>query len=194
MFQYVLHNACVSSSTYLFPLWVGDLLGWGARDVGIIFGIQGMIMVVVQGGAMGPLARVLGEWRLLRIAISVFLAGLLLAVFAWNMPTMVAAMFIAMTGATLCMPLLNTLITQRTPGRYRGRVMGTTSSASSWGRVFGPTLTGLNLAWFGYAAAWSACALLVCCYLFWAFRESARSGGTGYTRGQAIASGGGAGE
>lgn len=187
VFQYVLHNACVSSSTYLFPLWVGDLLGWGARDVGIIFGIQGLIMVVVQGGAMGLLVRILGEWRLLRIAISAFLTGLLLAVFAWNMPTMVASMFIAMTGATLCMPLLNALISHRTPGRYRGRVMGTTSSASSWGRVFGPALTGLNLAWFGYPAAWSACALLASGYLLWAVRESARSRGNGYTRGQAMA-------
>ena len=177
VFQYVLHNACVSSSTYLFPLWVADVLGWSAREVGIVFGIQGMIMVVVQGGAMGALVRVLGEWRFLRIAISAFLAGLLLAVFAWSMPSMVASMFIAMTGATICMPLLNPLITHRTPAKYRGRVMGTTAAASSWGRVFGPAFTGLNLAWFGYSAAWAACAGLVACYLVWAFRESARSTG-----------------
>ena len=181
--QYVLHNACVSSSTYLFPLWVGDVLGWSAREVGIVFGIQGMIMVVMQGAAMGALVRMLGEWRFLRIAILAFLAGLLLAVFAWNMPSMVGSMFLAMTGATLCMPLLNTLITHRTPAKYRGRVMGTTAAASSWGRVFGPALTGFNLAWFGYSAAWAACAVLVAFYLVWAFRESARSSASGYTSG-----------
>lgn len=179
--QYVLHNACVSSSTYLFPLWVADVLGWSAREVGFVFGIQGMIMVVVQGGAMGALVRVLGEWRFLRIAIFTFLGGLLLAVFAWNMHSMVASMFVSMTGATLCMPLLNTLITHRTPAKYRGRIMGTTSAASSWGRVFGPALTGFNLAWFGYSVAWAACAALVACYLVWAFWESARSGASVYT-------------
>lgn len=181
VFQYLLHNACVSSSTYLFPLWVADVLDWSAREVGIVFGIQGMIMVVVQGGAMGALVRVLGEWRFLRIAISAFLAGLLLAVFAWNMPSMVASMFLAMTGATLCMPLLNTLITHRTPAKFRGRIMGTTAAASSWGRVFGPAFTGFNLAWFGYSAAWAACAVLVTCYLVWAFWESARSSTRSYT-------------
>lgn len=181
VFQYVLHNACVSSSTYLFPLWVADLLDWSAREVGFVFGIQGIIMVVMQGGAMGVLVRVLGEWRFLRIAVTAFLSGLLLAVFAWNMPSMVASMFIAMTGATLCMPLLNTLITHRTPGKFRGRIMGTTSAASSWGRVFGPALTGFNLAWFGYSAAWAVCALMVACYLVWAFYESARSSARGYT-------------
>jgi MFS family permease len=46
--QYVVHNASVSSATYLFPLWVADLLDWNARDVGIVFGIQGMIMVVIR--------------------------------------------------------------------------------------------------------------------------------------------------
>ncbi len=177
-FQYTVHNACVSSSTYLFPLWVADLLAWNARDVGVVFGVQGLIMVIVQGGALGTLVRALGEWRLLRMAIAIFLCGLLLASLAWSMQTMVASMFIAMTGATICVPLLNTLITHRTPSEFRGRVMGITASASSWGRVFGPALTGLNLAWFGYTAAWSACALLVAFYLLWAYRESARSGYT----------------
>jgi len=27
LFQYVLHSACVSSITYIFPLWAGDHLG-----------------------------------------------------------------------------------------------------------------------------------------------------------------------
>ena len=173
VFQYVVHNAGVSSATYMFPLWVAEVLGWTAREVGIIFGIQGIIMVVMQGGALGALVRLFGEWRILLTAIALFLSGLLLAVFAWSMPTMVASMFIAMTGATLCMPLLNTLITHRTPASYRGRIMGTTAAASSWGRVFGPAFTGFNLAWFGYSTAWAACALIVACYLTWALYESA---------------------
>ncbi len=175
VFQYVVHNACVSSLTYMFPLWVGDLLSWGAREVGVVFGIQGFIMVVLQGGAMGLLVRTLGEWRFLRISIAMFLLGTLMAAFAWNMQSMIGSIFLAMSGATLCIPLLNTLITHRTPARYRGRIMGATAAASSWGRVFGPAFTGFNLAWFGYSAAWIACAIMVACYLGWAFWESARS-------------------
>ncbi|RLQ23430.1 MFS transporter [Seongchinamella sediminis] len=173
--QYVLHTACVSSATYLFPLWVGDLLNWSAREVGIVFGVQGLIMVFMQGGALGAMVNLLGEWRLLRIAISGFLGGLVLAVVAWNAPSMVASMLLAMTGATLCMPLLNTLITHRTAAMYRGRLLGATSSASSWGRVFGPAIAGINLALFGYPAAWAFCALVVAFYLAWAIRESQRA-------------------
>ncbi len=172
-FQYVLHNSSVSAFTYMFPLWVADLLDWTPREVGIVFGIQGAIMAVVQGGFMGVLIRGLGELPLLRLSIALFLSGLLIAVFADTMPMMVTAAFTAMTGATLCMPVLNTLTSNRTPVALRGRMLGTTSSAASWGRVFGPLIAGTNLALFGYQAAWLGCAGLVVVYLCWAIWERA---------------------
>ena len=171
--QYVLHTVSVSSVTYMFPLWMGDLLGWSAREVGIVFGIQGALMVLFQGGLMGPLVRVLGEWQFLRLAVSAFFLGLLSAAFATSMPVMVGSLYVAMTGATLCMPLLNTIVSHRTPAQYRGRIMGTTSAAASWGRVIGPLMAGANLALFGYRGAWLGCAAVVSLYLAWAFREYA---------------------
>ena len=174
-FQYMVHNACVSSATYVFPLWVASELGWSAREVGIVFGIQGMIMVILQGGAMGTLVRVLGEWRLLRITVSLFFVGLVLAAVAWSMPTMVGSMFVSMSGATMCMPLLNTIITQRTPGRYRGRLLGTTAAASSWGRVAGPFFSGIGLGLVGYSGTWAALAVLVLWYLAWVLHESSKA-------------------
>jgi len=171
VFQYVLHNASISSLTYLFPLWVGDLLGWGAREVGIVFGIQGLVMAVLQGVLLGPMVRALGELRLLRFGVSICLLGLVIAVFADTMPLMVGSAFIAMSGATICMPLLNTIVTHRTPHDLRGRMMGTTGSASSWGRVVGPLLAGANLALFGYAGAWVGCVVIVFFYLLWTLQE-----------------------
>jgi MFS family permease len=166
--QYMLHNSGVSALTYLVPLWLGDLLGWGAREVGIVFGIQGAIMAVVQGVLMGPLVRVLGELRFLRLVITMFLGGLVLAVFAEGMVQMLAAAFTAMTGATLCMPLLNAITSHRTPMELRGRMLGTTHSSAAWGRVVGPLLAGMNLALFGYTAAWAAAAAVILLYLLWA--------------------------
>lgn len=171
--QFGIHNTCVSSLTYLFPLWAGDMLGWGARQVGIVFGIQGAIMVVVQGGLMGWLVVQLGELRLLRIAVNAFAAGLLTAAFATSMPAMLAAIFLAMTGATLCMPLLNAIVSHRTPAADRGRVMGTTGSVASWGRVLGPLLAGANLALLGYRGAWLGAAAICLFYLGWCYREYA---------------------
>jgi MFS family permease len=171
--QYVFHNACVSSISYIYPLWAADVLGWSAREVGYIFAIQGMIMVVLQVGVLGPAVRYLGEIKLLRIGIAAFLCGLLIAVFAQSMPVIVGSMFLAMSGATLCMPVLNSITTHRTPLSLRGLMMGTTGAASSWGRVFGPLLASANLALFGYSAAWMGCVVIVSFYLAWAFNESA---------------------
>lgn len=175
IFLYAVHNACVSSATYVFPLWVAHELAWTAREVGIVFGIQGMIMVVLQGGAMGAMVRAIGEWRLLAITVALFFIGLVVAVFADTMPMMVASMFISMSGATMCMPLLNTIFTQRTPARYRGRLMGTSASSSSWGRVFGPLLSGLALAVIGYSGTWGLWAVVVAFYFAWVLSEYRKS-------------------
>ena len=130
-----------------------------------MFGIQGVIMVLFQGGLLGVLARLLGEWRLLRIAISMLLLGLVSASFAGNMYIMVGSIFLAMTGATLCIPLLNTIISFTTALEYRGRMMGITNSASSWGRVLGPLMAGTSLGLFGFSGAWRVSASLVLIYL-----------------------------
>ncbi|KAA1189660.1 MFS transporter [Pseudohalioglobus sediminis] len=177
VFQYLLHNACVSSATYVFPLWVAELLDWSARDVGVVFGIQGAIMVVLQGGAMGALVRLFGEWGLLRVAVAMFLGGFLLATVADNMYTMVSSMFLSMSGATLCMPLLNTIITQRTPAAQRGRILGTTAAAASWGRVFGPLMSGLALGTIGYSATWGLWSLALVWYLYWVISEAGKQQG-----------------
>lgn len=173
VFQYVIHNSCVSSITYIVPLWVGDLLGWGAREVGMLFGVQGAIMVMFQGGLIGPITSTLGELTFLRLAIASLVCGLVLAITANTAPLMVTATFVALSGATLCMPLLNSITSYRTPPEFRGRVLGTTSAASSWGRVIGPLLSGFALSSFGYTAAWAACLALACLYFLWALREPA---------------------
>ena len=160
----------------MFPLWAGDTLGWGARQVGIVFGIQGAIMAIVQGGFMGMLVRALGELKLLRIAVCSLVVGLAIGVFADTMLVMVASIFIAMTGATLCMPLLNAIISHRSPVMIRGRMLGVSGAAASWGRVAGPLLAGFNLAVFGYHGAWLGSLLVSLFYLAWIFREYALRG------------------
>jgi DHA1 family tetracycline resistance protein-like MFS transporter len=76
-----------------------------------------------------------------------------------------------MLGATVGIPLLNTMLTARTPAELRGKMMGTTSSMSSWGRVIGPLLSGFMLMLFGYTGAWIAVMLVAIIYLSWAVNQ-----------------------
>ncbi|WP_415059669.1 MFS transporter [Congregibacter sp.] len=169
MLQYVWHTSSVSAATYLFPLWVYALLDWSAREVGIVFGVQGAIMALTQGLLMGPLVKILGELRLLRVCVSGFFVGLLMAVFATGAVSMVGSVLVALTGATLCFPVLNSFASQRSAPKLRGRMMGAASAAAAWGRVLGPLLAGLLLTVGGFRLAWSLPLVMVAMYWLWAF-------------------------
>jgi MFS family permease len=175
--QFALHSICVSSLTYLFPLWAGDILGWGPRQVGIVFGIQGALMAIVQGGLLGVLVRTLGELQLLRISVSALFVGLCIGAMATTMPVMVGSIFIAMTGATICIPLLTAVVSHRTRTGIRGRMLGIASAAGSWGRVAGPLLAGANLELLGYHGAWLGTVCVALPYLAWCYLEYRRSDG-----------------
>ncbi|WOJ92311.1 MFS transporter [Congregibacter variabilis] len=169
MLQYIWHTSSVSAATYLFPLWVYALLDWNAREVGIVFGVQGAIMALTQGLLMGPLVKLLGELRLLRICVSSFFLGMLMTVFAQGAVAMVGSVLVALTGATLCMPVLNSFTSQRTAPQLRGRMMGAAGAAAAWGRVLGPLLAGLLLTVGGFRLAWSLPLAMVAMYWLWAF-------------------------
>ncbi|MCZ6830219.1 MAG: MFS transporter, partial [Gammaproteobacteria bacterium] len=149
----------------------GDELGWGARETGMVFGVMGLIMAILQGVLVGPLATRFGELPFLRTGLCVMISGLLLAVVAEGATMMVASVIIAVTGATFSMPILNTIATFRTPHKLRGRMMGTTSSSASWGRVAGPLFAGANLHLVGYSTAWFFSALIGCLFLVWALSQ-----------------------
>jgi MFS family permease len=169
MLQYFLHTSSVSAITYLWPLWVYALLDWSAQEVGIVFGVQGAIMALTQGVMMGPLVRFFGELRLLRICVSLFFLGLVIAVFAAGPVAMTGSALIALSGATLCMPVLNSFVSQRGGGMQVGRLMGVGAAAASWGRVAGPLLAGVLLTWGGFRIAWHLPLAMVAVYLLWAF-------------------------
>ena len=60
LLQYVLHTICVSSVTYLFPLWMGDMLGWEKDHAGKIaedlIG-QGLVEIKTLSGGIGITAQ-----------------------------------------------------------------------------------------------------------------------------------------
>jgi len=169
MLQYVMHSGSVAAITYLFPLWVYALLDWQAREVGIVFGVVGAIMALNQGLLMGLLLRWLGELWLLRLCISLFFLGLVVAELAQEQWAMVASLIISMTGSTLCVPLLNTMTSQRASPQERGRLLGAASAAAAIGRVSGPLLAGTLLTHWGFDAAWLLPLLMVALYWSWAF-------------------------
>lgn len=154
VFQYFIQNSTHSTVSYLFPLWVGLYLGWGAREVGMVFGVMGLMMAILQAGLIGRIVDLLGELGVLAVGTCLTIIGFLVAAFATGETTILIGFFSVITGATLCTPVLNSLVSKRTAFIHRGRIMGTTSSMSAWGRMCGPIMAGVLLSIFGYQIAW----------------------------------------
>ena len=169
--QYFLANSCHTSVSYLFPLWVGASLGWGAREVGVVFGVQGVAMVLLQAGLIGRFVRAVGELKLLLFGSSLMTMGFIIAGFAHSAPAILVGFFAAITGGTVCTPVLNALVANRTPAALRGRMLGTTSSSSAYGRVCGPMLAGTILSLAGFQPAWFVASTLAVLIALWALSQ-----------------------
>ncbi len=170
--QFLLFSISVSSVAYLFPLMTRDFAGWGAREIGIVFSIQGLVLAIMQAFIAGRLSRLFGELPTLCLGLFFMVLGQYLYVFiAIDISTIVAALFITITGSTVCMPILNSLATQRSKAHLRGRIMGTTASVAAWGRVIAPLMGGVLLQAFGYTVAWLAIAVCGSLMLLWVISE-----------------------
>lgn len=170
VFQFLALTGAISTISYLFPLATGHYLGWGPHQVGIVFGIQGLAMAVLQVSLIGRLVQRFGEMNVLRFAVCAMVAGFSLAAFAHSQTLLLIAFFVTVTGASCCTPVLNTLLSNRTPLPLRGRMLGTSSAASAWGRVFGPLFAGLILSQLGYTAAWLLGGIAGAWTLLWTYQ------------------------
>lgn len=179
--QYVLHTGAVSAAIYLSPLWLATYQDWGPREVGILFGLVGVAMIVIQGALMDWLTRTLGLLNVLTVGAVVFALSLLAAVVTEEEWARGFVVFMAFAGATCCLPVLNTIASSVVASQERGRMMGITALAASAGRVLGPLLTGAVLTTGNYPASWLFIALPVVAVVVWS-----RTAATRYARYDAL--------
>jgi len=169
--QYFLQNTCVSLMTAMFPIWVGQLLGWTPQQVGYVLCGQGFAMAIVQGTLVSPLSKRLGEVRFLLFGITLICIGCLSASFAQTPIAVLITFTTGILGATFCTPMLNTITTKRTPAHYRGRMLGTTASMGALGRVFGPLMGAWITPTFGFSATWIFMFIIGLAFSVWSINE-----------------------
>lgn len=174
LIQYVLHTFAVSAAIYLSPLWLATLLGWGPREIGILFGIVGVGMITIQGVLLNWLTNRFGLINVLSAGAVIFAGSLIAAPWMTGEYPRAFAVFAAFTGATCILPVLNTVASIIVPDGERGRMMGLTALAASVGRVMGPLIVGFVLAIGGYTFAWLMLALPVIFVLFWSLTKARR--------------------
>ncbi|MSP54228.1 MAG: MFS transporter [Myxococcales bacterium] len=133
-----------------FTLFAHDVHGLEPKDVGRMFGMVGVVSIVVQGGLIGRLVKRYGERPLVPIGLSLVGVGTALLPSAPIGAPLFIAFGVMGLGQSLVNPSLSALISKSAGVDEQGRTLGAAQSMSALARAFGPAFGG-----FLYGAAGS---------------------------------------
>lgn len=132
-----------------FPLLTMDHFKFTEVQNGYVFAYIGVLVVLLQGGLVGRLAKRFGE-RALIIAGALSLAvALALLPFAPTVGVMLLVLVPLAVGNGLCNPNLTSLISKTAEAGAKGATLGAGQSMAALGRVLGPLWGGFAYAYLG---------------------------------------------
>jgi predicted MFS family arabinose efflux permease len=117
--------------------------GLEPKDVGRMFGLIGVVSIVIQGGLIGRLVKRFGEARLVPVGLVLVAVGTaLLPTMPLGAPLLIAFGVMGM-GQSIANPSLSALISKAASADEQGKTLGAAQSMSALARAFGPALGGL---------------------------------------------------
>lgn len=125
-------------------LFVERRFGFFAHDSGRLLAYVGLVLVLVQGGLIGPLVRRLGELRLVLVGL-VCMAGsmsLLPAVGHGQLSALLALLALLGLGQGMVGPCLSATLSRAVPAGSQGAALGLSQSLSALARTLGPAAAG----------------------------------------------------
>jgi multidrug resistance protein len=128
-----------------FALFASARFGLTEGSTAAVFLGVGLLLVIVQGGAIAPVTAAIGSGRVLRVGLVLSACGLgVLAITGdgqWALLT--TALGLVVIGQGLTSPSLTTLVSEHAPHDRRGEALGLQQSAAAIARVTGPVTAGL---------------------------------------------------
>jgi MFS family permease len=159
---YFLTFICMTNVQVSLALLADARLGWTATEVGHLFGLYGLMALIVQGGAIGKLSRRYPSVNVLvggTIAIGLGMAAISAA---YSPSLLVLGVALAGLGAGLTNPTLASLASQHAGIAQQGAVLGFAQSAGGAARTVGPVWSGFLFARLGASAPF-LCGVLAAC-------------------------------
>lgn len=158
-----------------FALHAGTDLGMGLVEIGAVFMVCGLLMLVVELTAVAPLARRLGEAHLASVALVVVGPSLALLAGARTTASVFALVALFAIGMALLTPTVTALVSRR-GATHAGAALGLDSGTKSLGQIAGAVLGGVL---FGSSVAvpfWLAGGLLLGLAPIFVWSSNARTG------------------
>jgi len=144
-----------------FGQWAYARFDWGPQAVGTVLGSTGVVVILIQGGVVGRLARRYGEARLL-FAGTLMVAVALAALAVPSGPVLgVAACCLLALGQGLTSPATSSLVSREAGAEEQGGILGVNQSMAAAARLFGPAAAGLAFEAYGPNAPYLLGALVM---------------------------------
>jgi len=120
-----------------------DRYGLSARAIGYLFGLMGVVVVLLQATVVHRLTRRFGDIGTGIVGAIALIVGLLLVPFSVDRNVLITATCLMGVGQGLCNPALSAYISKIAPSTHSGGILGVSSSLNALARVIGPALAGL---------------------------------------------------
>ncbi|MBI1296512.1 MFS transporter [bacterium] len=159
--------AAISVYQTTFALFGSTRFDWNISQVGYVLALVGFIGALVQGGAVGPVVRRIGEKQTYLVGLILTVVGLTAAAFAYDWRLFIVAMFPAAVGAALSNPTLVSMISRAGEQEEQGRVQGVSGAMESLGRAVGPIWGNGFLGFFGEGPAYLSAAVVLGLLALW---------------------------
>jgi DHA1 family tetracycline resistance protein-like MFS transporter len=140
---YFLTFLAMTSIQVALPLLVNARLGWGEHEAGHVFGLYGLMALIVQGGLIGRLSRRFTAGRVL-VAGALCVGFGMAAISEAGEPTLLlVGVALAGFGVGLTSPTLATLASQYAGRERQGAILGVAQSSGGAARTVGPVWNGV---------------------------------------------------
>ena len=125
----------------IFPLFIKDRFDYGAREMGWMFFVMGLLIALLQGAALGRLINRFGEFTLIITGLLINALGMALLPWSVGFGTMTVFLSIAGIGNQIIRPTNTSWISKQTKVG-QGAVIGVMDAFLSLGRILGPPVAG----------------------------------------------------
>lgn len=153
--------AAASAFFLVYPLFLSKIFGYGQYEIGLLFGLIGLISIFVQGFVVRKFDHSVPDMTIIQIGLAATLfsfisLGLIVVFPNFGIPLLAFSTIIIPFGHGLVFPTIKSYISKI--GKETGKLMGVADSYISIANAIGPVLGGIIFAYdialpFGFGAA-----------------------------------------
>lgn len=144
--------------------------GFSDQQNGILFGISGIVGVIVQAAFIRILSQKFSDFFIVIFGTIFMTAGLGLLPYGGNFLGVALVISVLSVGSGILQPIIPSMISKLSPENQQGAVLGFSQSVSALARVLGPLWGGFSFEVLGYqfpfltGAFFTLIALIACFY------------------------------